>query len=119
MPSSEKTKATCRPRFRIMAGKEIALGPGKVDLLEAIIDTGSISAAAREIGLSYRRAWAMVHTMNACFKEPLVESSKGGKGGGGAKVTPTGKSVAALYRSMESKTRKSTQAEWKSIQKFL
>ena len=102
-----------------MVGKEIALGPGKIDLLEAILKTGSISAAAREIGLSYRRAWSMVHTMNSCFKNPLVESSKGGKGGGGARVTQTGKRVAALYRSMESQAQKSTREEWKNLKNFL
>ncbi len=102
-----------------MVGKEIALGPGKIDLLEAIEEKGSISAAARHMGLSYRRAWQMVRTVNACFKSALVESAKGGKGGGGAQITPIGQRVMRLYRAMESKAQKSTKPEWKSIRKFL
>lgn len=102
-----------------MAGDAIALGPGKVDLLEAIHRNGSISKAAREIKLSYRRAWDMVDTMNQCFKKPLVSSSTGGKGGGGAMLTPLGERMILLYRAMESAAEKSTRAEWKSIRQFL
>ena len=78
----------CRSRYRIMSGDLIALGPGKVDLLESIDQEGSISQAARQSHLSYRRAWDMVDTMNRCFKKPLVISATGGKGGGGAELTP-------------------------------
>jgi molybdate transport system regulatory protein len=85
------------PRLRILAGSEIALGPGKTDLLRAIDDTGSISAAAREMGMSYRRAWLLVHTMNACFDPPLVEAVKGGPDGGGARLTKTGRRVIEEY----------------------
>ena len=119
LSASDKSAIRCRPRFRIMVGKEIALGPGKIDLLEAIEEKGSISAAARHMGLSYRRAWQMVRTVNACFKSALVESAKGGKGGGGAQITPIGQRVMRLYRAMESKAQKSTKPEWKSIRKFL
>ena len=119
MSVSKNSKILCRSRFRITVGKEIALGPGKIDLLEAIAEKGSISSAAREMGLSYRRAWQMVRTVNVCFKNPLVESAKGGKGGGGAHITPLGQRVMRLYRSMESKAEKSTLAEWKSIRKLL
>ena len=119
MPTPEKSEICCRPRIRITAGKEIALGPGKIDLLEAIDGNGSISAGAREIGLSYRRAWQMVNTINNCFKSPLVEGTKGGKGGGGAQVTATGKKVIELYRSMENKANKSIKPEWNSIRKLL
>ena len=109
----------CKPRFRIMAGDRIALGPGKIDLLEAIRLKGSISGAAKEINLSYRRAWDMVDTMNQCFKKPLVSSSTGGKGGGGALLTPLGERMIELYRAMESAAEKSTRAEWKAIKPFL
>jgi molybdate transport system regulatory protein len=102
-----------------MAGDAIALGPGKVDLLEAIGRMGSISQAAREIKLSYRRAWDMVDTMNHCFKEPLVTSTTGGKGGGGAQLTPLGNKMILLFRSMESTAEKSTQADWNAIKQFL
>ncbi len=66
-----------------MSDDLIALGPGKVDLLESIDKAGSISEAARQGHISYRRAWDMVDAMNQCFKKPLVESVTGGKGGGG------------------------------------
>ena len=102
-----------------MSGDLIALGPGKVDLLESINHEGSISQAARQSHLSYRRAWDMVDTMNRCFKKPLVISATGGKGGGGAELTPLGKKVIALYREMESKASKATQEEWSSLKKNL
>ncbi len=117
-PSSRKS-VKLKPRIRITVKDEIALGPGKVDLLEAIDRAGSISAAAREIGLSYRRAWDMVDTMNRCFKHPLVESSKGGAGGGGAALTALGRDVITQYRHMEDKAFKTVQAEWKTLNKHL
>jgi molybdate transport system regulatory protein len=119
MTASKKKKFLCKSRFRIMAGDAIALGPGKIDLLEAIDRSGSISKAAKEIKLSYRRAWDMVDTMNQCFKKPLVSSSTGGKGGGGAKLTPLGERMILLYRAMESAAEASTQADWKAIKQFL
>ncbi|MDR3418709.1 MAG: LysR family transcriptional regulator [Nevskia sp.] len=88
-------------RLRIMRGDDIAMGPGKADLLQAIADSGSISAAARALGMSYRRAWQLVETMNACFDPPLVRPSKGGRGGGGAELTPQGQAVLAAYRKLQ------------------
>ena len=88
-------------RLRILFGPEIAVGPGKVALLDAIAETGSISAAARALGMSYRRAWLLIDTMNRCFREPVIETASGGKGGGGARVTPLGEEVLRRYRSME------------------
>lgn len=102
-----------------MSGDLIALGPGKVDLLESIGREGSISQAARERHLSYRRAWNMVDTMNQCFKEPLVISVTGGKGGGGAQLTATGEKVIQLYRKMEKKADTASQAEAQALKKFL
>ena len=89
------------PRIRIFLGSSIAIGPGKAALLEAISETGSIAAAGRHMGMSYRRAWLLAKTMNACFREPLIEAAKGGIGGGGARLTATGREVLALYRAME------------------
>ena len=86
---------------QLMRGEDIALGPGKVDLLEAIGRAGSISAAAREMGLSYRRAWMMVDTANRCFKTPLVARSQGGAQGGGAELTDEGRAVIATFRQMQ------------------
>ena len=84
-----------------MFGTEIAIGPGKADLLEAIAASGSISESARRLGMSYRRAWLLVDTMNRCFREPVVASATGGSGGGGAQVTPFGRKVLAAYRKLE------------------
>src|SRR5215471_17663424 len=89
------------PRIRILLGSSIAIGPGKAALLDAISETGSIAAAGRRMGMSYRRAWLLTKTMNACFREPLVDASKGGIGGGGARLTPMGREVLTLYRAME------------------
>ncbi len=88
-------------RIRILFGPEIAVGPGKVALLKAIGKTGSISAAARELGMSYRRAWLLCDTMNRCFRSPVIEANPGGLGGGGAKVTALGDEVLARYDAME------------------
>ena len=80
---------------------ELMLGPGKATLLEAIASEGSISAAGRKMGMSYKRAWQLVEAMNAGFREPLVESARGGAKGGGAHLTPAGHEVLAAYRSLE------------------
>jgi molybdate transport system regulatory protein len=90
-------------KLRLMFGPEIAIGPGKAELLDAIAATGSISESARRMGMSYRRAWLLVDTMNRCFREPVVVSATGGSGGGGARLTPFGRRVLAAFRSMESR----------------
>jgi molybdate transport system regulatory protein len=94
---------TLRPQIRIMFRKAIAMGPGKADLLQAIGETGSISAAARRMKMSYRRAWLLVDTMNQCFDGPLVETATGGNHGGGARITELGQEVLQRYREMDSK----------------
>ena len=109
----------CLPRIRAIAGGQIALGPGKVDLLEEIDRSGSISKAARELGLSYRRAWTLVDTMNKSFKSYLVKGCAGGKKGGGAYLTPLGKKMAETYRIMEAKAGRAMQSDWKVIQRSL
>ena len=91
-------------KFRIYFGDEIAIGPGKAALLDAIRESGSISKAARDLGMSYKRAWNLADTMNRCFREPLIDTSTGGGGGGGARLTPFGKKVLAYFRSMEKRT---------------
>jgi molybdate transport system regulatory protein len=87
--------------MRITAGEAIAIGPGKIRLLEAISETGSLSAAAKSIDMSYRRAWILVNELNSSLKKPAVESSKGGENGGGSQVTATGQQLIALYRGIE------------------
>ena len=99
------------PQIRIMFRKAIAMGPGKADLLRAIEATGSISAAARTLGMSYRRAWLLVDTMNQCFKSPLVETLTGGQHGGGARVTELGQDVLRRYVEMEAKAAESVRVE--------
>ncbi len=86
--------------LRLHVGDAIAIGPGKADLLGAIAGKGSISAAARSMGLSYRRAWLMVEAMNTAFATPLVKASKGGSSGGGARLSDEGLAVLAAYRAM-------------------
>lgn len=110
-----------KPRlsFRLLLGDEIALGPGKVQLLETIRETGSIAAAGRSMGMSYKRAWHLVDTMNCCFKSPLVEASKGGAHGGGAQLTPLAEEVITLYRRLEARARKATAAETVLLTQFL
>jgi len=88
-------------KLRVMYGPEIAMGPGKADLLAAIAQTGSISASAKSLGMSYRRAWLLVDTMNRVFREPVVASATGGSGGGGAQVTPFGREVMKRFRAMQ------------------
>jgi molybdate transport system regulatory protein len=88
-------------RLRIAIEPGVALGPGKADLLEAIAETGSISAAGRRLKMSYRRAWLLVDEMNNDFATPLVQAAKGGSHGGGAALTGTGEEVLGRYRNME------------------
>ncbi len=105
MAKSDKDPASVHdsPRLRVLLGAAIAIGPGQADLLDAIAANGSISAAAKRMGMSYRRAWLLVDTMNGCFRGPLVASTRGGAGGGGAQLTPLGVEVLARYRDMEAK----------------
>ena len=107
------------PRLRILLGKSIAIGPGKAELLRLIEETGSISAAAREMGMSYRRAWTLVETMNGAFREPLVEAATGGRGGGGARVTDFGREALAKYQAMEEKALGSVTAEMDAFAELL
>ena len=87
-------------RLRLQLAPGIALGPGKADLLDGIRETGSIAAAGRRMRMSYKRAWQLVEELNRAFDKPLVASSKGGSGGGGAELTRAGEDVLARYRRM-------------------
>ena len=92
-----------RLTLRIDFGTNRALGPGKIRLLEAIRETGSISQAGRSLGMSYRRAWLLVDDLNRCFRGPVVTTKPGGARGGGALVTPFGEELIAKYRSIETR----------------
>lgn len=98
---SRMSKPVLDLKLRVLAGEARALGPGKADLLGHIAETGSISAAAKKMDMSYSRAWQLVDQMNRAFKRPLVEAATGGKKGGGAALTEAGVEMLALYRQME------------------
>ena len=87
-----------RVRVSIVFGSGARIGPGKAKLLESIRDTGSISAAARDMGMSYKRAWVLLDSINQAFTEPVVKAAPGGRGGGGAILTPFGAEVLERYR---------------------
>jgi molybdate transport system regulatory protein len=89
--------------LRILGRRAPAMGPGRADLLEKIAESGSISAAARDMGMSYRRAWQLVESINKSFAEPLVVTETGGKRGGGARVTELGLEVIERFRAMEAR----------------
>jgi molybdate transport system regulatory protein len=90
-----------RLSLRLVFGDAAMFGPGKADLLEHIRESGSISAAGRQMRMSYKRAWMLVEEMNAAFRDPLVDSTRGGPNGGGARLTAAGQTVLAQYRSLE------------------
>ena len=95
------TPPVLKIKLQVFCGEEIAMGPGKALLLEAIDTHGSISAAARAIGMSYRRAWLLVDVMNRCWTKPLVETAPGGTARAGARVTPFGSDVLRWFRAMQ------------------
>ena len=108
-----------RPRLRVLCGGEIALGPGRVDLLELIGELGSLRAAAEEMEMSYMRAWSLVKSLNSWFREPLVEVARGGSHGGGATLTKAGREVVLLYRGIERDSERAAQRSWKELRKLL
>jgi molybdate transport system regulatory protein len=100
-PPPSSNKVVAQFRLRVKYGDQVAIGPGKIAILEAIAETGSISAAGRKIGMSYRRAWLLVDQMNQYFTEPVVVAATGGAQGGGTALTSMGLEVITLYRSIE------------------
>src|SRR5690554_4660131 len=108
-----------RLRIRIVFGDAGMIGPGKAELLERIDRCGSIAAAGREMGMSYKRAWQLIGTLNAMFSEPLVESTRGGSGGGGAALTGAGRTVLKLYRAFEAEAAEAGAAQLHALQAML
>ena len=106
-------------RLRVSKGADIAVGPGKIDLLEAIGATGSITAAAKALGMSYRRAWLLVDTMNRCFESPVVVAETGGSRGGGTRVTPLGAEVLRRYRRIEASAAKAAASDLAALERLL
>ncbi len=107
------------PRLRVLMGSSIAMGPGKADLLRAIEETGSISAAAKAMGMSYRRAWLLVEVMNGAFRGALVETARGGPGGGGARLTALGREALSRYREMEATAAAALAGDMKDFRRLL
>jgi molybdate transport system regulatory protein len=105
--------------LRVLAGRLPAMGPGKAELVERIAQSGSISAAARAMGMSYRRAWQLVEALNAACVEPVVATAVGGRRGGGAQVTPFGKDLVRLFRSMEEKASAAIDADLRRFESRL
>jgi molybdate transport system regulatory protein len=97
----ENVPPEVRFRMRIRKGEHIAVGPGKIALLEAVREQGSISAAARSLGMSYRRAWLLIDELNKSLKSPATISEQGGQSGGGCVLTPVGEDIVRLYRDVE------------------
>jgi molybdate transport system regulatory protein len=102
-------------RLRVVLRPGAALGPGKIDLLEAIADTGSIRAAGSRFKMSYRRAWSLVAELNGMFRTPLVVAEAGGRGGGGATLTPLGRKVVERFRAMEAGSWSAVERDFRTL----
>jgi molybdate transport system regulatory protein len=102
--------------IRIDLACGLRIGPGKIDLLEAIRVTGSITAAARSLGMSYRRAWLLVEELNVGLREPVVRAESGGRNGGGANLTEVGERVVSLYREIEARAASSVSRQFQAIE---
>ena len=110
-----KTSARIRLTLRIDVDREATIGPGKIALLEAITDTGSISAAARKLDMSYRRAWLLIDDINSRLREPAVTRTKGGTRGGSSDLTPTGRRLVELYRELEARAYAGSPADIRAL----
>jgi len=105
--------------LRVLGRRAPAIGPGKAELIERIAATGSISAAARAMGMSYRRAWQLAEALNRDFRQPVIATAVGGKRGGGARVTPFGRSIARQFRAMEKKASASIARDLRRFQRYI
>ena len=108
--------ASARLTLRIDLGEDRAVGPGKIRLLEAIRDTGSISRAGIALGMSYRRAWLLVDDMNKCFSEPVIAAQVGGSHGGGAALTSFGNRLIDQYRAIETEAHSATASRLRELE---
>ena len=115
----KQSTTALRAQLRLMLGDEIAFGPGKADLLDAIHETGSISGAGKKMGMSYRRAWLLVDAMNRCFQQPLVDAAKGGLNGGGTQLTALGIQVLQDYRTLQQEIAQITNKHFENLKPLL
>ena len=104
--------------LRVTLSETAYIGPGRADLLELIASTGSISAAGKAMGMSYKRAWGLVQALNDGFGQPLVESSRGGASQGGAHLTEAGRLVLEHYRAMQDKTRQAIAGDVTALRQY-
>ncbi len=112
-------KSKVQFRMRIYRDESIAIGPGKVALLEAVAETGSISAAARQMGMSYRRAWVLIDEMNRALCTPAVSTAAGGAHGGGTALSPVGQELITRYRAVENAARMAAAADLAALHRLL
>lgn len=105
--------------MRITAGETIAVGPGKIALLEAIGQAGSITAAAKSLGMSYRRAWLLLDEVNNSLQHPAVDSAKGGQFGGGSVLTDCGRQLISLYRRIEKRAEAACRSDIEQLMAML
>jgi molybdate transport system regulatory protein len=112
-------KSKVQFRLRVYRDDAIAIGPGKIAVLEAVAETGSISAAARLLGMSYRRAWMLIDEMNQALVSPAVNTAAGGSRGGGAALTPVGEEVVRHYRAIENAAKLATAADIRALTRLL
>jgi molybdate transport system regulatory protein len=108
-----------RVLLRFYLSPDRPIGPGKIKILESIRDGGSISEAARGMGMSYRSAWLLVDSMNSQFKQPVVNTTTGGSGGGSASLTEFGASVIRRYRAMERAARRAISKDLAALERDL
>ncbi len=112
-------KPIARFRMRVTSGEAIAVGPGKIALLEAIEATHSITRAAKSLDMSYRRAWMLIDQLNGSLKKPAVASANGGKDGGGSQLTAVGVALVAVYRRIEERAAKACAGEIDALVKLV
>ena len=112
-------KPALKLRMRVTVGEQIAVGPGKIQLLEALAAHGSITAAAKSLDMSYRRAWLLIDELNRSLAEPAVASATGGQRGGGSELTASGRQLIALYRGIEAQALKACAPDIRKLMKLL
>ncbi|MFN6961838.1 MAG: winged helix-turn-helix domain-containing protein [Rhodocyclaceae bacterium] len=114
MSKGRAVRPLLRPRLYL--GNDLSLGPGKIDLLRKVGETGSISAAARALGIPYKRAWLLIDSINHGFPQPLLDTAIGGKAGGGARLTPLGEALVRAYEALEARLNIAAAAEVAAIE---